>query len=89
MSKYEFNEELKAYENQNMPIIPVVVPVLQFLMSFLYKVEKSDETVTVEQVEVPAEDGKKSLQFKGKMGEGGIECFGKKECKKKVNKVFI
>lgn len=61
MSKYEFNEELKAYENQNMPIIPVVVPVLQFLMSFLYKVEKSDETVTVEQIEVPAEDGKKSL----------------------------
>ena len=57
MSKYEFNEELKAYENQNMPIIPVVVPVLQFLMSFLYKVEKSDETVTVEQIEVPAEDG--------------------------------
>ena len=36
MSKYEFNEELKAYENQNMSIIPVVVPVLQFLMSFLY-----------------------------------------------------
>ena len=61
MSKYEFNEELKAYENQNMSIIPVVVPVLQFLMSFLYKVEKSDETVTVEQIEVPAEDGKKSL----------------------------
>ena len=61
MSKYEFNEELKAYENQNMPIIPVVVPVLQFLMSFLYKVEKSDETVTVEKIEVPAEDGKKSL----------------------------
>ena len=61
MSKYEINEELKAYENQNMPIIPVVVPVLQFLMSFLYKVEKSDETVTVEQIEVPAEDGKKSL----------------------------
>lgn len=61
MSKYEFNEELKAYENQNMPIIPVVVPVLQFLMSFLYKMEKSDETVTVEQIEVPAEDGKKSL----------------------------
>ena len=59
MSKYEFNEELKAYENQNMPIIPVVVPVLQFLMSFLYKMEKSDETVTVEQIEVPAEDGKK------------------------------
>lgn len=61
MSKYEFNEELKAYENQNMSIIPVVVPVLQFLMSFLYKMEKSDETVTVEQIEVPAEDGKKSL----------------------------
>ena len=61
MSKYEFNEELKAYENQNMPIIPVVVPVLQFLMSFLYKMERSDETVTVEQIEVPAEDGKKSL----------------------------
>ena len=61
MSKYEFKEELKAYENQNMSIIPVVVPVLQFLMSFLYKVEKSDETVTVEQIEVPAEDGKKSL----------------------------
>ena len=61
MSKYEFNEELKAYENQNMPIIPVVVPVLQFLMSFLYKMEKSDETVTVEQIEVPAEEGKKSL----------------------------
>ena len=61
MSKYEFNEELKAYENQNMTIIPVVVPVLQFLMSFLYKMEKSDETVTVEQIEVPAEDGKKSL----------------------------
>ena len=61
MSKYEFYEELKAYENQNMPIIPVVVPVLQFLMSFLYKMEKSDETVTVEQIEVPAEDGKKSL----------------------------
>ena len=61
MSKYEFNEELKAYENQNMPSIPVVVPVLQFLMSFLYKMEKSDETVTVEQIEVPAEDGKKSL----------------------------
>ena len=61
MSKYEFNEELKADENQNMPIIPVVVPVLQFLMSFLYKMEKSDETVTVEQIEVPAEDGKKSL----------------------------
>ena len=61
MSKYEINEELKAYENQNMPIIPVVVPVLQFLMSFLYKMEKSDETVTVEQIEVPAEDGKKSL----------------------------
>ena len=61
MSKYEFNEELKAYENQNMSIIPAVVPVLQFLMSFLYKVEKSDETVTVEQIEVPAEDGKKSL----------------------------
>ena len=61
MSKYEFNEELKAYENQNMPIIPVVVPVLQFLMSFLYKMEKSDETVTVEQIEVPAEDGKKRL----------------------------
>ena len=61
MSKYEFNEELKAYENQNMSIIPAVVPVLQFLMSFLYKMEKSDETVTVEQIEVPAEDGKKSL----------------------------
>ena len=61
MSKYEFNEELKAYENQNMSIIPAVVPVLQFLMSFLYKMEKSDETVTVEQIEVPAEDGKKSM----------------------------
>ena len=61
MSKYEFNEELKAYENQNMSIIPAVVPVLQFLMSFLYKMERSDETVTVEQIEVPAEDGKKSL----------------------------
>ena len=61
MSKYEFNEELKAYENQNMPIIPVVVPVLQFLMSFLYKMEKSDETVIVEEIEVPAEEGKKSL----------------------------
>ena len=57
MANYEFHEELKAYENMHTPIIPAIVPFLQLLMSALYKMEKSDEQVDVQKVNVSMEDG--------------------------------
>lgn len=55
--KYEFHPELKSYENQKMPVIPILVPVLQRLMKVLYRMEKSEETINVSEVKIPAEDG--------------------------------
>ena len=43
--KYEFHNDLKAYANQKVPIIPAVLPFLQKLMSVLYIMEKSDQDV--------------------------------------------
>lgn len=55
--KYNFHPDLKDYENQNMPVIPFVIPLLQKLMGILYRREKSDIDVTVSQLTIPSKDG--------------------------------
>ena len=55
--KYNFHPDLKDYKNQNMPVIPFVIPFLQRLMGILYKREKSDIDVAVSQLTIPTQDG--------------------------------
>ncbi|HCO30045.1 MAG TPA: alpha/beta hydrolase [Lachnospiraceae bacterium] len=55
--KYNFHPDLKNYENQNMPVIPFVIPLLQKLMGILCRREKSDIDVTVSQLTIPSKDG--------------------------------
>lgn len=54
---YEFQEDLKAYANLKVPIIPALLPVLQKLMNVLYLREKSDENVKVSSRKVTSADG--------------------------------
>lgn len=43
--KYNFDPELKKYENLNPPIITFMLPLMQKLMGVLYRLEKSDSEV--------------------------------------------
>ena len=47
MKKYEFDKELKKYAHMYIPIYRPILPFLQSLMSILYKMEKTDDTVEV------------------------------------------
>ena len=79
MSNYEFDEELKAYKNFKTPIIPAMIPVLQVLMSVLYRMEKTDETVEVQRKKVAVEDGTKRQML----------IYASKDCKENGPAVFF
>ena len=79
MSNYEFNEELKPYENMQTPIIPAVVPFLQLLMTALYKMEKPDENVELEKIKVPVRDGAKRTML----------IYASKDCEENTPSVFF
>lgn len=55
--KYNFDPELKKYENLNPPIITFMLPLMQKLMGVLYRLEKSDSEVNIEQIKIPVGDG--------------------------------
>lgn len=57
--KYDFHEELKAYENMNIPIIPFIIPFLQKLMGVLYWMERSDREMKVTSKWIPTADNSK------------------------------
>lgn len=54
---YQFHPDLKKYENQNIPVIPCAVPVLQKLMGVLYSRERSDAEAAVSRLRIPVQDG--------------------------------
>lgn len=56
-TKYNFDPELKKYENLNPPIITFMLPLMQKLMGVLYRLEKSDSEVNIEQIKIPVGDG--------------------------------
>ena len=53
---YPFHPELKKYEKQTIPVLPLLVPVLQKLMGVLYGAEASDQSVDVSRLKIPARD---------------------------------
>ena len=55
-NSYQFHSDLTRYANQNIPVIPAVVPVLQKLMGILYSLETSDKEVTVSRLSIPVQD---------------------------------
>lgn len=55
-NSYQFHSDLTRYANQNIPVIPAVVPVLQKLMGILYRLETSDKEVTVSRLSIPVQD---------------------------------
>ena len=54
---YDFHPDLRAFEKMKPPVIPTIIPGLQKLMGILYRLEKSDEKVSVSKFHVPAKDG--------------------------------
>ena len=55
--KYEFDPELKMFDNMKPPIVPILAPVWQKLMGYLYHMEKSNPNMAVTKLLIPAEDG--------------------------------
>lgn len=52
-----FYPELQPYAKQNFGVHPLIIPLLQKLMSRLYRREQSDAEVQVTDYKVPVRDG--------------------------------
>lgn len=56
---YDFHLDLRTFEKMKPPVIPAIIPGLQKLMGILYRLEKSDEKVSISKFHVPAKDDAK------------------------------